>query len=74
VQRNVRKFVAAQRANVRKVNRELEQALARRGMTFNTADTMSFRRLLGADFYRRWKTQLGSTAWGLLEKETGKLA
>ena len=43
-------------------------------MTFNHADTTTFRRLLGADFYRRWKAQLGSTAWELLEKETGKLA
>jgi len=73
VQRNVRKFVAAQRENVRRVNRELEQKLAQRGMKFNTADTTTFRRLLGADFYRRWKAQLGSTAWELLEKDTGKL-
>lgn len=73
VQRNVRKYVAAQRENVRKVNAELEQTLAQRGMTFNTADTTTFRERLGADFYRRWKTQLGSTAWSLLEKETGKL-
>jgi TRAP-type C4-dicarboxylate transport system substrate-binding protein len=73
VQRNVAKFVAAQRENVRRVNRELEQKLAQRGMAFNTADTTTFRRLLGADFYRRWKTQLGSMAWALLEKETGKL-
>lgn len=73
VQRNVGKFVAAQRENVRKVNRELEQKLAQREMTFNTADTTTFRRLLGADFYGRWKAQLGSTAWDLLERETGKL-
>jgi tripartite ATP-independent transporter DctP family solute receptor len=73
VQRNVRTFTAAQRQNVRQVNRALEQELAQRGMTFNTADTTTFRQLLGADFYRRWKAQIGSAAWELLEKETGKL-
>jgi len=74
VQRNVRKFVGAQRENVRQTNAALEQKLAQRGMTFNVADTSTFRRLLGADFYARWKTRLGPTAWGLLEQETGKLA
>lgn len=73
VERNVKKFVAAQRDNVRRVNRELEQKLVERGMTFNVADTATFRRLLGADFYRRWKERLGATAWALLEKETGKI-
>lgn len=73
VERNVKKFVAAQRENVRKVNRELESKLAERGMEFNTADTASFRRLLGTDFYARWKKEIGSTAWGLLEKDVGKL-
>ena len=73
VARNVKKFVAAQRDNVRRVNRELEQKLVGRGMTFNVADTTTFRRLLGADFYRRWKERLGVTAWALLEKTTGKL-
>jgi tripartite ATP-independent transporter DctP family solute receptor len=73
VARNVKKFVAAQRDNVRRVNRELEQKLVGRGMTFNVADTTTFRKRLGADFYRRWKGELGATAWGLLEKTTGKL-
>lgn len=73
VQRNVRECVAAQRANVRRVNLELQTRLARRGMQFNTADTASFRRRLGAGFYARWKKELGSTAWSLLEKEVGPL-
>lgn len=73
VQRNVRKFVALQRENVRRVNLELETRLAQRGMQFNTADTSSFRRLLSADFYARWKKELGATAWGLLEQEVGRL-
>lgn len=74
VQRNVRKFVAAQRENVRLTNAALEEKLAQRGMTFNVADTSTFRRLLGTDFYARWKKRLGATAWDLMEQETGKLA
>ena len=73
VQRNVKKAVAAQRENVRRVNAALEVELKARGMTFNTADTASFRRRLDDAFYARWKAQLGAIAWGLLEKETGKL-
>ena len=71
--RNVAKFVAAQRAHVRKLNGELEARLAGRGMKFNIADTTSFRRLLSGGFYARWKSELGATAWGLLELTTGKL-
>ncbi len=73
VHRNVAKFVAAQRENVRRVNAGLESQLVRRGMQFNSADTASFRRLLSAGFYERWRKEIGSTAWGLLEREIGKL-
>ena len=73
VHRNVVKFVAAQRDNVRRVNRDLETQLARRGMQFNTADTAGFRRVLSAAFYERWKKEIGATAWNLLEREVGRL-
>jgi tripartite ATP-independent transporter DctP family solute receptor len=74
VQRNVRKFVLQQRENVRRLNKALETRLVDRGMKFHTADAQSFRRRLGAGFYARWKTELGATAWSLLEKEIGRLA
>lgn len=74
VQRNVKKAVAAQRRNVRQLNAALEQKLGARGMTFNVADAASFRRRLDASFYARLKAQIGSTAWGLLEQQTGRLA
>lgn len=74
VQRNVKKAVAAQRRNVRQVNAALEQKLDARGMRFNVADAASFRRRLDASFYARLKNQIGSTAWDLLEQETGELA
>lgn len=73
VQRNVKKFVALQRAYTDSLNRELEATLARRGMIFNTADVASFRRKLGDGFYRRWKREFGAAAWNLLESEAGRL-
>ena len=73
VNRNVKRFVEAQRNNVRKVNAALERGLVERGMVFNATDTTSFRRLLDAGFYARWKSHIGATAWGLLEMEVGRL-
>ena len=73
IERNVKKFVTAQRENVRRVNAALEQRLTERGMIFNTADTSTFRRLLGPRFYSRWKAKIGTTAWTLLERHTGRL-
>jgi tripartite ATP-independent transporter DctP family solute receptor len=73
IDRNVRKHVRRQRAYTDDFNRQLETTLADRGVAFNTADTATFRRKLGAGFYQRWKKQFGDTAWGLLEAEVGKL-
>lgn len=73
VQRNVKKFVSLQRAYTDNLNRELETKLAARGMAFNVADVSTFRAKLGGGFYQRWKSQLGATAWGLLEREVGRL-
>ena len=72
--RNVAKAVAAQRAHVRELNGGLEARLAGRGMKFNVADTAGFRKLLAGGFYARWKSQLGATAWGLLERSVGTLS
>ena len=73
VERNVRRVVAAQRAYTHALNESLERTLRGRGLVFNAADTGSFRRMLGGGFYQRWKTQLGNTAWSLLEAEIGSL-
>jgi tripartite ATP-independent transporter DctP family solute receptor len=74
VQRNVKKYVAAQRAYTDKLNQDLQTRLAsERGMIFNAADVGSFRAKLGGGFYQRWKNQLGATAWSLLEGEVGRL-
>jgi hypothetical protein len=42
-------------------------------MVFNAADVSTFRAKLGSGFYQRWKAEFGATAWGLLEKEVGRL-
>ena len=73
VNRNVKKYVTAQRLYTNNLNRNLETSLAAGGQIFNTADVTTFRRKLGDGFYQRWKTQLGSTAWNLLEAQVGKL-
>jgi tripartite ATP-independent transporter DctP family solute receptor len=73
VLRNVKKYVALQRAYTDSLNNELITTLAQRGQRFNTADRASFQRRLGDGFYARWKQQLGSTAWDLLEQQVGKL-
>ena len=74
VDRNVRKYVSAQRAYTNTLNSSLAETLVERGMIANTADSGSFRRALGSEFYRRWRAQLGATAWQLLEDEVGGLS
>ena len=73
VQRNVRTYVAMQRAYTDDLNRQLGDKLAARGMIFNTADVSTFRAKLGGGFYQRWKNEFGAAAWSLLEAEVGKL-
>jgi tripartite ATP-independent transporter DctP family solute receptor len=74
VQRNVKKYVAAQRAYTDKLNGDLQTRLAtERGMIFNTADVATFRAKLGGGFYQRWRETFGATAWNLLEAQVGKL-
>ena len=73
IERNVQVHVARQRAFTNDLNQSLETKLAERGMIFNRADAGSFRRALADGFYGRWKAQLGSRAWSLLEAEVGPL-
>jgi TRAP-type transport system periplasmic protein len=73
IDRNVKKYVAQQRAHVQQLNAALEPKLKERGMIFTKADTESFRKKLVSGFYPRWKELLGSTAWRLLEERVGRL-
>jgi len=65
--------VARQRAYTNDLNNKLKVTLKDRGMVVNVADSAGFRRTLGAEFYRRLRDRLGSTAWNLLQDEVGKL-
>lgn len=73
VDRAVSRHVARQRAYTERFNRDLETGLgAERAMIFNAADVASFRAVLSGDFYRRWRRELGNTAWRLLEDAVGR--
>lgn len=64
----------AQRAELAKMNDTLQADLEKKGMTFNRAETKSFRDMLSkAGFYKEWREKLGEEVWTLLEKQVGKL-
>jgi tripartite ATP-independent transporter DctP family solute receptor len=73
IERNVTKFARLQRADHLTLNSEFRTKLAQQGMTFNEADTSSFRPRLSS-YYAHWKETVGSRAWTLLEAHVGKLA
>lgn len=69
VNRAVAAHVARQRAYTDAENRALEARLAsQRKMIFNRVDVGSFRAALSGDFYRRWRSELGESAWSLLPR------
>ncbi|MCC7046891.1 MAG: TRAP transporter substrate-binding protein, partial [Alphaproteobacteria bacterium] len=64
----------AQRAELAQMNSTLQADLEKKGMTFNKAETQSFRdKLNKAGFYKEWREKLGEEVWTLLEKQVGKL-
>jgi TRAP-type C4-dicarboxylate transport system substrate-binding protein len=64
-----------ERADVAKLNANLQQDLAGKGLVFNSLDPAPFRdKLRAAGFYSEWKGKYGDEAWGILEKAVGKLA
>ena len=73
IERNVAKFARLQRADNEALNTAAQAQLAQQGMTFNEAETASFRAKL-KPFYARWKETLGQQCWTLLEGHVGKLA
>lgn len=63
-----------QRADVAKLNTNLQVDLKSKGITFFDVDQGAFREALTqAGFYSEWKQKYGQTAWDLLEKVSGKL-
>jgi tripartite ATP-independent transporter DctP family solute receptor len=64
----------AQRAELAQLNNTLQADLEKKGMSFNKADTQSFRDLLAkAGFYKEWHEKLGNEVWSRLEKQVGRL-
>ena len=73
IERNAEKFVRLQRADLSALDTDFRAKLAMQGMTFNEADTSSFRPRL-ASYYAHWRETIGERAWSLLESHVGKLA
>lgn len=74
VEKHVARNVDIQRKTTDDLNAQLEKTLvSERGMSLNVADAATFRAKLAGDFYPRWKKQIGSRAWKLLEDGVGKV-
>jgi TRAP-type transport system periplasmic protein len=72
IERNVTKYVRAQRQDQAALNAALREDFVKRGLAFNEVDQAAFRaRLPGV--YAIWKEKLGSKCWALVEDEVGKL-
>ncbi len=67
---NASKYALLERRNVDILNNSLSEKLQRQGLTINQADSASIKAALGP-FYGRWKDQLGTRAWSLLESSVG---
>jgi tripartite ATP-independent transporter DctP family solute receptor len=72
IERNVTKYVRAQRQDQAALNAALREDFVKRGLVFNDVDQAAFRaRLPGV--YATWKEKLGPKCWALVEDEVGKL-
>lgn len=72
VGRHAEEAALAQRQDVDRVNAAGAGELAKKGMAVNEADTLSFRKKLGA-FYAQWRERAGPEAWRLLERYSGEI-
>jgi tripartite ATP-independent transporter DctP family solute receptor len=72
VTRNVAKYAPLQRADFAQLDNQLRGKLKEQGMQEYQCDVSTFKARLGP-YYAKWKSEFGPTAWGLLEKYTGKL-
>jgi TRAP-type C4-dicarboxylate transport system substrate-binding protein len=63
-----------QRADVLRLNTDLEASLQQRGLIFNRPEKPPFRKALQqAGFYAEWKKKYGPEAWAKLEQYTGNM-
>lgn len=64
-----------ERADIEKMNHELQAQLSGQGLKFNTPDHAAIQAaLVKSGFYADWKAQFGPKAWGALETAVGKLS
>ncbi len=74
VAKNIDAAGVKERDDVARLNANLQQDLAGKGLTFNKPDAGAFRdKLRTAGFYTEWKGKYGDEAWSILEKSVGKL-
>ena len=75
VAKNVNAAAVKEREDTAKLNANLQQELAGKGLAFNQPAVAPFRdKLRSAGFYAEWKGKYGDQAWELLEKAVGKLS
>ena len=74
-QREFARAANEQREDVTKLNGELRQTLAGKGLQFNDVDQAPFRQtLVQAGFYKEWRGKFGEPAWKVLEGAAGELS
>ena len=74
ISREIDKSATDQRADVAKLNSNLQADLKSKGINFINASQEDFRKKLSSTpFYSEWKSKYGAEAWTLLEKISGKL-
>jgi tripartite ATP-independent transporter DctP family solute receptor len=72
ITRNFNEMAVKQRADVFKMNNDLQAEMSQKGLVFNNVDPEPFREaLVKAGFYTVWKGKYGPKAWGALEKAVG---
>lgn len=72
IERNVSKFVQAQRKEQNELNLKMVTQLKKYGMTFQKTETSSIKKMLGP-YYARWRKNFGENAWTQLEQVVGKV-
>ncbi len=75
VSREVNRAALDERADVARLNADLQGKLAGAGLQFNPVDTAAFRdQLRTAGFYGEWRGKYGDEAWRVLETAVGNLS
>lgn len=74
VTRELDRSALDQRADIARLSDSLQADLKSKGLTFIDVQRDDFRKALAdTSFYSEWKQKYGATAWGYLEKVSGKL-